>query len=63
VQGNIDLKKCKNKLEEYSTKINLIVKQSQTIKQLKKHTITKTSRNSQVQIGGKVIAEDYSPYV
>jgi hypothetical protein len=39
VQGNIDLKKCKNKLERYSMKIKLIVNQNQINSQLKKHMI------------------------
>jgi hypothetical protein len=39
VQGYIDLKKCKNKLEGYSTKIKLIVNQNQINNQLKKHMI------------------------
>jgi hypothetical protein len=39
VQGNIDLKKCKSKLERYSMKIKLIVNQHQINSQLKKHMI------------------------
>jgi GTP-sensing pleiotropic transcriptional regulator CodY len=39
VQGNIDLKKSKNKLEGYSMKMKMIMNQNQTIKQLKRHMI------------------------
>jgi hypothetical protein len=39
VQGNMDLKKCKNKLKGYSMKIKLIVNQNQINNQIKKHMI------------------------
>jgi hypothetical protein len=63
VQGNIDLKKSKHKLEGYSIRIKMIMNQNQNNLTTQETHDQKPQWMHKFKIGGKIIAEDYSPYV